>query len=159
VAAAVGADRSLSEPARFAARRFAGAGSRVWLYRFAYAADSLRGRGREVPRAGEVPFVFGTLAVRYGADVTPRDRAMSRTLHAYFSNFVKHGDPDGQDLRTWTSFDADRSDIMLFTPDRGPVLAADPWKARLDLLERAAESPARAQAPAGRPAQGAQPPG
>jgi para-nitrobenzyl esterase len=159
LAAAVNSDRSLSEPARFAAGRLASTGSRVWLYRFAYVADTLRGRGRDAPQASEIPFVFGTLAFRYGAMVTPRDRAMSRAVNAYFANFVKHGDPDGQGLRTWTSYHADRSDLMIFTPDRGPMVAADPWKERLDLLERAAESPARAEAPARKPAQGAQPPG
>jgi L-ascorbate metabolism protein UlaG (beta-lactamase superfamily) len=54
--------------------------------------------------------------------------------------FAKSGVPNGTDLATWPTFDPTRSDLMMFTPDDGPVINPDPWKERLDLVKRAAEA-------------------
>jgi hypothetical protein len=41
----------------------------------------------------------------------------------------------------WPAYDPDEFAIMNFSPDDGPVLEVDPWKARLDVAEETAEEP------------------
>jgi len=135
---AVGVDMTMHEPARFVARQITQAGMPVWLYRFGYVADSLRPKIRGAAHASELPFVFGTLLARYGEAVTKRDRTMESSVNAYFARFAKYGDPNGADLPTWPAFDPERSDLMVFTMDNGPVVIPDPLKGRLDLVEHAA---------------------
>lgn len=138
--AAVGADRTMHEPARFVARQMTAAGNPVWLYRFGYVAESQRPKANGAGHASELPFLFNTLTARYGKAVTRKDEAAARTFHSYFANFAKYGDPNGGGLPVWPKYDPARSDLMLFTPDNGPLLKPDPLRRRLDLVERAADS-------------------
>lgn len=133
---AVGVDMTMHEPARFVANQMTQAGMPVWLYRFGYVADSLRSKIRGAVHASELPFVFGTLMARYGEAVTERDRMTERSMNAYFANFAKYGDPNGADLPAWPRFAPERSDLMVFTMDNGPVVIPDPLKGRLDLIEQ-----------------------
>lgn len=137
---AVGGDMTMHEPARFVAKQMTQAGMPVWLYRFGYVTESLRPKIRGAAHASELPFVFGTLMARYGEAVTEKDRAAARSVNAYFANFAKYGDPNGAGLPTWPTFDAARSDLMVFTMDNGPVVIPDPLKERLDLVEQAVEA-------------------
>ncbi len=145
---AVGVDMTMHEPARFVAHQMTQAGMPVWLYRFGYVADSLRPRIRGAAHGSELPFVFGTLLARYGEAVTERDRRTEGSVNAYFANFAKYGDPNGAGLPTWPTFDPERSDLMVFTMDNGPVVIPDPLQGRLDLVEQAAT--ASRQKPAAR---------
>jgi hypothetical protein len=52
---------------------------------------------------------------------------------------VKSGNPNGSGVPTWSKFDPTKSELMIFTPDNGPQMQADPWKDRLDFVERAAD--------------------
>ncbi len=138
--AAMGADMTMHEPSRFVATQMTHAGMPVWLYRFGYVAESLRSRIRGAVHASELPFIFGTLMARYGEAVTERDRETERFMNAYFANFAKHGNPNGANLPTWPPFDPERSDLMVFSMDNGPVVIPDPWKDRLDLVEQTAKT-------------------
>ena len=137
---AVGVDMTMQEPARFVAKQMTAAGSPVWLYRFSYVADSMRAQWHGAPHASELPYVFGTLDTRYGEKVTDRDWAAAHALATYFANFARDGDPNGSGLPPWPRFDPARAELMDFTPNNGPVYGPDPWKERLDLVERAAEA-------------------
>jgi para-nitrobenzyl esterase len=139
LAAAVAVDLTMHEPARFAARQMAAAGNPVWLYRFSYVAESLRPKETGAAHSSELPYLFKTLDARYGKDATDKDRAMAQVVHTYFANFAKTGDPNGAGLPAWPKYDPAKSDLMNFTLDNGPVMEADPWKERLDLVERPAE--------------------
>ena len=136
--AEVGADRTMQEPARFIARQVAGAGHAAWIYRFDYIAESERAAATGAGHASELPFVFDTLDARFGDKVTDKDRAMAKAFNAYFANFAKGGDPNGAGLPDWPKVDPSRSDIMMLSRDDGPVFGADPWAARLDLLDKVA---------------------
>ena len=57
----------------------------------------------------------------------------------YFATFTKTGDPNQLALPRWPRYNATKSELMMFTPDSVGVVQADPWKARLDLIERAVE--------------------
>jgi para-nitrobenzyl esterase len=132
-------DMTMHEPARFVAKEMTAAGQPAWLYRFGYVAESLR------PQAGaehstELPYLFGTLDVRYGAATTPKDRAMGDIFMGYIAEFAKAGDPNRSGLPSWPRYDAAKSELMMFTPDAAAFIQADPWKSRLDLIERAVEA-------------------
>jgi para-nitrobenzyl esterase len=145
LALTIGADMTMHEPARFAARQMTAVGQPAWLYRFGYVAESVRGQIQGAPHASDLPYLFQTLEVRYADAVTDKDQAAARALSTYFANFAKTGNPNGPGLPNWSNYDPARSDLMIFTPDAGPVVAPDPWKERLDLVERAAEAAAKGQ--------------
>jgi len=134
-------DRTMHEPARFAARHVTATGQSAWLYRFQYVAESLRPTGTAA-HASEVPYVFGVVDARYGAATTPKDRAMADTVMGYIAAFAKTDDPNRSGLPPWPRYDAKRAELMMFTPDGTAVMQTDPWKSRLDLVERAVEKPA-----------------
>jgi para-nitrobenzyl esterase len=132
----IAADFTLHEPARFVARSMVKAGSPVWRYRFSYIPECMRGQWTGgAPHASDVPFAFGTIAARFGDKLGKADREMAEAFASYIANFVKSGDPNGPNLPEWKPHD-DAELILEFTPDDGPVLKPDPWKDRLDLVEK-----------------------
>jgi para-nitrobenzyl esterase len=94
------------------------------------------------PHAKEIPFVFDTLAARYGQAVSAHDAAVAKTTHAYWVNFGKSGDPNGPGLGQWPAYSAASDQLMIFQGDGIAVGQKDPWKARLDLTAQRAEAPA-----------------
>ena len=134
----VGVDMTMQEPARFVAGQMTAVGAPAWLYRFDYVAESQRPKVQAAPHASEIPFFFDTLAARYGGAVTENDRAAARAANRYLVNFVKDGSPNGAGLPHWKKFDPAVDGLMIFESVRGPVMQPDPWRARLELVERAA---------------------
>ena len=137
VAAEVGSDRLMSEPARAIARTLSARGQRVYVYRFSYVASSLRAAFAGAAHATEIPFVFGTVRARYGSRVSRADEAMAREMQAYWVAFARTGRPDPPGEPAWPQYHAVSDRLMNFT-EHGPVAERDPWRARLDLAERAA---------------------
>jgi para-nitrobenzyl esterase len=142
----IGVDISIHEPARFVAKQMTALGQPVWLYRFGYVARSQRPKISSAPHASELPFLFGTLNARYGAAATPEDETAGQQFRSYIVNFIKIGNPNGSRLPLWTRFNPARSQLLIFTPDDGPVMQVDPWKDRLDLVERVVNSKTEASA-------------
>ncbi len=137
VYAMVGVDMTMHEPARFVAKQMTQRGMPVWLYRFDYVAESLGPRTGGAAHASELPFLFETLDARYGRATTEKDRVAAQSFSAYFANFAKTGNPNGRGLTGWPKFNPARTDLMMFSPDEGPFVTADPLRHRLDLIERA----------------------
>ncbi len=137
---AVGADRMMIEPGRFVARAVAAQGVPAYEYRFSYVAASLRDRLSGAPHATEIPFVFNTVAAKYGADLKPEDEATARAANAYWANFARTGNPNGPGLPAWPAYQSAKDILLDFSP-AGPKAGPDPWKARLDVIERKAEKP------------------
>jgi para-nitrobenzyl esterase len=130
-------DRMMVEPARLTVKLFARQGVKAYEYRFSYVASSMRGQWPGAPHATEIPFVFDTVAAKYGKDLTPDDEAAARAANGYWANFAKTGDPNGPGLPQWPAYDAGGDALMDFTL-QGPKGGPDPWKSRLDLTEAAA---------------------
>lgn len=80
------------------------------------------------------------MEARYGAAVTDKDNEAAKLFNSYIVSFVKSGQPNADGLPNWPQFDPVRSNLMVFTPDGGPVAEIDPWKNRLDLVSRAADA-------------------
>jgi para-nitrobenzyl esterase len=135
---AIGADMTMHEGSRYAARQMAAAGNPVWLYRFTYVAESQRPSSGQT-HAGELPFLFQTLDARYAGAVTEMDRQAAQIFSSYIANFIKAGDPNNGILAEWPLFDAAHYDLMDFTDDDGPVYGPDPRAEGVELVERAAE--------------------
>lgn len=135
LAALIGSDRAMLEPARFMARTLAALGQPAYEYRFSYVPEALRKEWKGAPHASELFFVFDTLDARYSKDVTAADRAIAKAANAYWANFARSGNPNGEGLRKWPAYDP-VSDILLDFTSEGPVAMPDPLKTRLDLIER-----------------------
>ena len=140
VGSAVGMDQGMGEPARFTAAAFAAQGLKSYVYRFSYVADSMAGEWKTgAPHATEIPYVFDTVAAKYGKDLTAKDEAIARAANTYWVNFAKTGDPNGPGLPRWPAYDAAGSGVMDFTSAGAPVGGPDPWKARLDVVAAVAD--------------------
>ena len=142
-------DFGQAEAARFAASEFAANGSPVYLYRFSYVQTGMRQMLRAgTPHGGEIGFVFGTLgAGGFGPPPPPatdEDRAVSKMAQGYWVNFARTGDPNGAGLPTWPRYDPSKGLIFEFHPDGTAGAILDPWKPRLDVMQKATEAGKRA---------------
>lgn len=138
IAVAIASDQMMVEPARYTARSIVEAGQAAYEFRFSYVAESMRAQWRKgAPHATEIPFVFDTMAARYGKDLTDADRATAQAANAYWVNFAKTGNPNGNGLPEWPAYSAE-SDMLMDFSLVGPVAKRDPWKSRLDLVEQLA---------------------
>jgi thiol-disulfide isomerase/thioredoxin len=79
------------------------------------------------------------IEARYPGKTTPADHRAARAMSAYFVNFARTGTPNGVGLPDWPVYRDDVRPMMDFTAN-GPTPGADPWRERLDLAERVAES-------------------
>jgi para-nitrobenzyl esterase len=143
VAAQMGGDQLMVEPARYVAREWAAHGIPVYAYRFSYVAESLRKQLSGAPHASDIPFAFDTVLTKYGKDLTEGDAAAARAMHAYWVAFAKNGKLQVEGQLEWTTYDPRRDLIMNFT-NLGPVVGPDSWRVRLDLAERFNEAHAAA---------------
>jgi len=138
-------DFGQGEPARFAANAFAGNGSPAYRYRFSYVQAAMKERMRAgAPHGGEISFVFGTLAARPGATLSPEDQAISRMAQSYWVNFARTGDPNGAGLPAWPRHDPRKDLIFEFRPEGSAGAGPDDRKARFDVMQLATDSGKRA---------------
>jgi para-nitrobenzyl esterase len=72
-----------------------------------------------MPHGVDVPYVFQTLD-RNDPKLTPGDRAISETVSTYWTNFAKHGDPDGPGVPHWPRFTEGDSQVMYFRNEARP---------------------------------------
>ncbi|WP_243652404.1 carboxylesterase family protein [Novosphingobium sp. PhB165] len=98
----------------------------VWEYRFGYVASSIAADGKGAQHASDIPFFFGTQAIKYGDATSERDNAMGRIASAYIVNFAKTGDPNGADLPMWQPRSRQGEAILEFTPDGTAADVPDP---------------------------------
>jgi para-nitrobenzyl esterase len=136
---AIGTDLTMHEPAHFLASTMQAAGFDAWVYRFTYTAESTRPDAMAQVHSGELPFLFGNLAARYGDAVTPNDQATATAFHTYVGNFVKNGNPNDAGLPDWPAVTPDVLDVMEFTLDDGPVFGPDPRAETVALVRAARE--------------------
>lgn len=137
VGSRITADAWMVEPARFFARRIVELGQPAYEFRFSYVAESMREKWKGAPHATEIPFVFDTVRARYGDDLKQADKTTAEAANAYWVNFARTGNPNGEGLPAWPRY-SPAEDILLDFAEAGPVAIKDPWRERLDLTERRA---------------------
>lgn len=109
--------------------------SKVFLYYFdqhpVQAADS-PAADHGMPHGVDVPYVFQTFN-RNDPRWTPGDLAISETIATYWTNFAKHGDPNGEGVPKWPVFTVSDRRVMYFKDMAypGPV----PSAASLEVLD------------------------
>jgi para-nitrobenzyl esterase len=128
----VAMDHFMVEPARFVASVLASEGVPTYEYRFSYVAASMRSKWPGAPHATEIPFVFDTVAEKYGKDLAPDDEKTAEAMLSYWVAFAKTGDPSTGNTPAWPRY-SPATDMLLDFTEKGPVAEADPWKARLDV--------------------------
>jgi para-nitrobenzyl esterase len=108
----------------------------VYRYRFDLAAppDPNHPEGGVAYHSSEIPYVFGDLDLLHGFAWRPEDRAMSREIQRYWTNFAKTGDPNGDGLAKWPVYNAATGwQVMHLRPE--PVVEPDRSRDRELLLD------------------------
>jgi para-nitrobenzyl esterase len=86
-----------------------------------------------MPHGVDVPYVFQTLD-REERVPTPADVAISETVSRYWTNFAKHGDPNGRGVPAWPEFTEGDRQVMVFHDEAH--LGAVPSPEGLEILDR-----------------------
>ncbi len=77
----------------------------VYYYRFDRARpgkrDGSAGPDDAAVHSGEIEYALGNLSTNRVYAWTAADREVSATMEGYFANFIKTGDPNGDDLPSW----------------------------------------------------------
>jgi para-nitrobenzyl esterase len=94
--------------ARADARAMSRHKSKAYLYQFTRVAPPWRFLGAF--HASEIAYVFGNLDAKLSFE--PRDWGLSHTMMAYWVQFARNGDPNGEGLPNWPAYDA-RTDMHL----------------------------------------------
>jgi len=113
-------------------------GEPAYVYQFAYVAEGLRATTPGVGHGGEIAYVFGFrgLPPAFASRATPADRAVSAQTQAYWTNFAKTGDPNGEGLPQWPTTSGAQPKT-LFVGDEG-TKAVDGFRKNQIMLSYAA---------------------
>ena len=127
------------EPARMTARVFETKGQPVFIFQFGYVPPAMRERARYGAGHGsDVSYVFNTLNERRGAaEASPEEKELAKIMNAYWVNFAKTGNPNGEGLPAWPEYNTQKDEILDIELDGKPVSKPDPRKARFDVIEKA----------------------
>jgi para-nitrobenzyl esterase len=128
------------------------AGMPVYYYQFGRTLPALPGQVyKGMPRTeigafhgDEVVYAFGNLDRAFGTldgssrkdRWEPIDRELSAAMVKYWANFVKTGDPNGDNITVWPRYDADRNNPLMRFVGR-PQALPDERTARMKILDTA----------------------
>ena len=137
----VNTDKVWAEPARFTARAVASKGEPAYVYLFSYVSPSMKQMMRYgAAHASEIGYVFNNLRSWNGSVITSEDSAVAKMMNAYWANFAKTGNPNGNGLPNWSVYNSAKDEILEIKPDGSAISEPDLRKARLDVIEKAVTS-------------------
>lgn len=73
-------------------------------------------RSQGAYHSGDLAYVFGNTRL-VGHDWEDTDHALSDTIVGYWTNFAKHGDPNGEGLPEWPQYGTEAHETQLFTTE------------------------------------------
>ncbi|CAK7227540.1 hypothetical protein SBRCBS47491_006604 [Sporothrix bragantina] len=89
---------------------------------YTYAKNGPPGTSRGAFHGAEVPFVFDNLDAQDGHTWSAADRAVASSVSAYWANFIKTGNPNGEGAQTLSAFQpTDNATIMSLGKDNRMV--------------------------------------
>jgi para-nitrobenzyl esterase len=97
------------------ASRHSAGGAPVYSYHFEQSIPGREGDG--AAHSYELPYVFGNLLPSgpLAGPFSAADRQLSNVMLSYWTNFAKHGDPNGAGLPLWTKFSAAAGPYLRFS--------------------------------------------
>jgi len=98
------------QPARFVAQSMELKKSRAYLYQFTRRPGTVMARKLGVHHGAELAYVFGNMNKSDGYNNT--DIELSHQMMAYWVNFARTGNPNGQGLVDWPAYER-KSDLNL----------------------------------------------
>jgi para-nitrobenzyl esterase len=99
-----------AQPARLVAKSMEQKSSKGYLFHFTRLPDTAMARKLGVYHGVEIAYVFGNMRKSDGYDDT--DLRLSQEMMAYWVNFAKTGNPNGQGLKEWPAYES-KSDLNL----------------------------------------------
>jgi len=69
--------------------------------------------------------------------ISPTDEIIANIMNAYWANFAKSGNPNGDGLPVWPQYKIENNQILEIQPDGEIIGKSDPRQVRLDLIEKA----------------------
>ncbi|MDI9864263.1 carboxylesterase family protein [Flectobacillus sp. DC10W] len=128
------------EPASMAARATLAKGSPAYVFQFGYVPAAAQQRSPYGAGHGsDISFAFNTLNARWGSTAEPTDteKELAKVMCAYWANFAKTGNPNGEGLPKWPLYSNQNQDMLDIELDGKIIAKPDPRKARLDVVEKA----------------------
>jgi len=112
------------------------------VYRYFFDLGSPGDRNHSVAEGvfhtDDIEYVFGTLDSRPGMAIRPQDRALSEQMGAYWTNFAKTGNPNGDPassmLPKWPAYNA-ASNWLVMHLDATPAAKPDSLRPRYIFLD------------------------
>ncbi|MBE6816567.1 MAG: carboxylesterase family protein [Ruminococcaceae bacterium] len=104
----------------------------VYFYYFSKDNGSLRAN-----HAGEMPYAYGNLW-RHGYLYEDADFALSDTMQNYWVNFVKTGNPNGNDLPQWAPYTKTQRQILQL--DNEVKMIDDPYSKLYPIIDKSQEA-------------------
>ncbi len=112
----------------------------VYYYYFTKARpakrDGSEGPGTGAVHSGEIEYALGNLSGNHVYAWTRQDRAVSATMEGYFANFIKTGNPNGQDLPHWPAAAPKDGGLLRQVIGVDTHTEIDRNKARYEFLQR-----------------------
>ena len=115
-------------------------GKNAFLYVFNHAPPLEEfGRSLGAFHAAEIQYIFQSTAVSDSIIGTQdlfdeTDHEVGRLMRAYWVNFAKTGDPNGEDLPVWSAYDVAADNAMLIDSD--PEIVTEFRKTKFDIFEQ-----------------------
>ncbi|MFN8346947.1 MAG: carboxylesterase family protein [Spirosomataceae bacterium] len=136
------------EPARMAARATLAKGSPAYVFQFGYVPTAAQQRSPYGAGHGsDISFAFNTLNARWGSQgaLTETEKELARVMCAYWANFAKTGNPNGEGLPKWPLYNNQNQEILDIELDGKIVAKPDPRQARFDVVEKAMKNRGKIQ--------------
>ncbi|HAK79489.1 MAG TPA: carboxylesterase [Runella sp.] len=136
------------ESGRMAARATLAKGSPAYVFQFGYVPPAAQQRSPYGAGHGsDISFAFNTLNARWGppAEPTATEKELARVMCAYWANFAKTGNPNGEGLPNWPLYNNKNQDMLDVELDGKIVSKPDPRKARFDVVEKAMKNRGKIQ--------------
>jgi para-nitrobenzyl esterase len=136
---AISSQRNLSRDITFGMQNFAWShisvqnGSKVFLYRFKrLVPENKEGSKYSAFHTGEVPYAYSNLKF-VNRPFTDIDHTLAKTMSQYWINFIKTGNPNGNQMPLWQPYTKEGKFMMIFDAEIKPGKIED--SEALDFLQ------------------------